>query len=79
MTNRSPKTVSFGADRKNRVLAFSSEQEATVAELSTAQGPEDLAMSLQIRGMESWLALIKASTWLDLAEEQQAEVKQLAD
>ena len=75
MTNRSSQTVSFSTDPKNRVLAFSSEQEAAVAEHSTVAGSEDLATSLQLRGMESWLALINASTWLDLAEDQQAEIK----
>ena len=75
MANRSPQNVSFSTDPKNRVLAFSSEQEAVVAEHSTVAGPEDLATSLQLRGMESWLALINASTWLDLAEDQQAEIK----
>lgn len=75
MTNRRPQTVSFSTDPKSRVLAFSSDQEAIVAEHSTVQGPEELATSLQMRGMESWLALINASTWLDLAEDQKAEIK----
>ena len=75
MATHTPQTVSISADPKNRVLAFSSEQEAIVAEFSTKSGPEELAMGLPMRGMESWLALINASTWLDLAEEQQAEVK----
>ena len=75
MAAHTPQTVSTSAVPKNRVLAFSSEQEAVVTEHSTVAEPEDLATSLQLRGMESWLALINASTWLDLAEEQQGEVK----
>ena len=73
MTNRRPQTISFSTDPKDRVLPVSSDQQAFVAEHSTAHGPEDLAISLQMRGMESWLALINASTWLDLAEDQKAE------
>jgi hypothetical protein len=77
MTTRNPQTVPLGADSKNRVLAFSAEQEAMVAELSAkpSQGPQELEIGLPMRGMESWLALVNASTWLDLAEDQQSEFK----
>ena len=58
---------------ENRVISFSLQQESMAAELSDKDSPQEAVMGIAMRGMESWLALTNAATWLELAEAKQQE------
>jgi hypothetical protein len=58
---------------ENRVIAFSLKQESMAPGLSEEEGPQEVVRGLSMRGMESWLALTNAATWLELAEAKQKE------